>query len=168
MSRIITETPSPAMYSMRAWPYGCSLSAGFAERRKPRSVTMLDDASERLFRPSAMTETLPATRPARSLAQHRSRLHTMPTAPARLPYAVRTRGSDTSSLFRTNNRMSKPVKKDPFLKLKYSIYYILSARKVQDDWTAAGGSCIIKFMRTPGRFAGKGVVLWRTGRSSRF
>ena len=57
---------------------------------------MLDDASDKLFTASAEMATLPVTMPARNLKPHSSRLHTMPTAPAMLPQAVRDSGRDTS------------------------------------------------------------------------
>ena len=84
-SRISTETNKPERYSMRAWPNGCSSSAGRSARRKPSSVTSEDAASVRLFRPSAVMDTAPDSVPASSLPADSSTLHTMPTIPASFP-----------------------------------------------------------------------------------
>ena len=46
---------------------------------------MLEEASDKLFTASAVTEMLPNSVPIKSFAAHRRALHTMPTAPARLP-----------------------------------------------------------------------------------
>ena len=51
----------------------------------PTSVMMLDEASDRLFTASAVTEMLPNSVPTKSFAAHSRALHAMPTAPARLP-----------------------------------------------------------------------------------
>ena len=51
-------------------------------------MTLLE-ASERLLRASATIATDPLAAPTAALPAHRATLHTMPTAPANLPYAVR-------------------------------------------------------------------------------
>ena len=61
------------------------MSAGLAESLNPTSVMMLEDASDKLFTASAVTEILPNSVPIKSFAAHRRALHTMPTAPARFP-----------------------------------------------------------------------------------
>ena len=85
MTKIMTETASPARYSYRAWPYGWPESAGRAPSLKPTRLTRLELASERLFKPSAVMETLPASVPAAVLPANSSRLHTTLTMHARLP-----------------------------------------------------------------------------------
>ena len=85
MPRMVTLTASPARYSYRAWPKGCSASGALLASRKPTRLTTLDEASERLFRASAVMAMEPNRVPTVSLPRHSSRLHTMPTTPARLP-----------------------------------------------------------------------------------
>ncbi len=83
--RINIATDSPARYSYRACPKGCSGSAGFLESRKPPSVAMEEEASERLLIASAVMDTEPDNRPTTVFPIQRSRLHTIPTAPDSVP-----------------------------------------------------------------------------------
>ncbi|MPN01762.1 hypothetical protein SDC9_148974 [bioreactor metagenome] len=82
-------TESPARYSMRACPNGCSRSAGLPPSLKPTNVMMLLAASDKLFTASAMMDTLPESKPAANLETHNKRLHKRPTTPARAPARVR-------------------------------------------------------------------------------
>ena len=61
-----TATAMLERYSMRAWPKGCSASAGRAASRKLTREMREDPASERLFTPSAVMATLPDSAPAAS------------------------------------------------------------------------------------------------------
>ena len=56
-----------------------------AASRKPMRLTTLDEASERLFKASAMMAMEPNRVPASSLPRQSSRLQAMPTPLARLP-----------------------------------------------------------------------------------
>ena len=51
------------MYSILAWPYGWSSSAGFSDNLKPIRVTIDEPASEILLIASAVMETLFETEP---------------------------------------------------------------------------------------------------------
>ena len=86
-------TTSPETYSIRAWPKGCSLSAGREDILNPIRVTTEEVASDRLLMPSARTEMLPNKAPISAFPPPKSRLQTTPTNPAILPYRVRTSGS---------------------------------------------------------------------------
>ena len=85
MPRMVTLTTSPARYSYRAWPKGCSASGALPASLKPTRLTTLDEASDRLFRASAMMAMEPNRVPTVSLPRHSSRLHATPTQQARLP-----------------------------------------------------------------------------------
>ena len=78
-------TTSPDMYSILAWPKGCSLAAGRPDSLKPMRVTKLLVASDRLLTPSARIETLLNSQPAMILAALKRALQQMPTMPAILP-----------------------------------------------------------------------------------
>jgi hypothetical protein len=95
----ITATVSAERYSYRPWPYGCSLSGGFSESLKPKRLTTLEDASNRLLKASAIiaTATPPPTIPATNFAANSIIFATIPTIPESLPYAALTLGFAVSS-----------------------------------------------------------------------
>ena len=92
-----------AIYSILWCPYGCSLSAGFSATLNPITDTTLLPQSVRLLKPSAVTDSAPNSVPTTILPTASKMLSTMPTAPASVPYAARTRGESTSSASLTNN-----------------------------------------------------------------
>ena len=83
--RISIATISPAMYSARPWPNGCSVSFRLPESRKPASVITEDSASDRLLNASAVMAMEPVTAPANAFAPNSSALSAMPTAPQSTP-----------------------------------------------------------------------------------
>ena len=85
MPSTVTLTTSPARYSYRAWPKGCSASGALDASLNPTRLTILDDASDKLFRASAMMAMEPNSVPTASLPRQSRTLHTMPTMLARLP-----------------------------------------------------------------------------------
>ena len=80
-----TATTSPATYSSRPCPKGCSSSAGLAASLKPSSATTEEPASERLLTASAMMAILPEINPTVNFAAKSPTLQTMPTVPASSP-----------------------------------------------------------------------------------
>ena len=92
-----------AIYSILWCPYGCSLSAGFSATLNPITDTTLLPQSVRLLKPSAVTDSAPNSVPTTILPTASKILSTIPTAPASVPYAARTRGESTSSASLTNN-----------------------------------------------------------------
>ena len=85
MATMITQTTRPARYSYRAWPKGCSSSAFFEPNLNPIRLTMLLDASLKLFIASAAIAIEPNIVPIRYFPTNNNTLHKMPTIPARLP-----------------------------------------------------------------------------------
>ena len=77
------STISPATYSMRPCPSGCSLSPAFAAILKPTSATSDETASEALLKASETTATEAARMPAVNLAANRSTLIKMPVPVAK-------------------------------------------------------------------------------------
>ena len=136
MTKISAATARPEMYSMRAWPYGWSRSAGFSASLKPSSVTTELDASDRLFTASAEMEMLPESVPTMSFAMHKSTLHAMPTAPASLPQRARAAGSDGSRPRRNVRSSSAVMATPPFA---VSAYYRTAAAGMQGDFLDGNG-----------------------------
>ena len=85
MIRMANATNRPEKYSIRAWPKGCSSSAGLAAIRKPSSMMIELEASERLLIASAVMDTEAESRPIVSFAANSSRLQRMPTTPVSFP-----------------------------------------------------------------------------------
>ena len=92
----MNETITPERYSMRAWPNGCSLSAGLPASLNPTSVTIEEPESVRLLTASAVMETLLNSVPTAIFIANSSRLVTMPTSPATRPHFSRTAGFSVS------------------------------------------------------------------------
>ena len=93
---------SAEIYSMRPWPNGWFLSAGWLASFDPMSAMILLDASERLLKESAMTDTDAVTIPVNNLSRNRQTLRMIPVSPASRLYPRRTEVSVTSSGFFTN------------------------------------------------------------------
>jgi hypothetical protein len=90
--RMSMATTSPARYSIRPWPKGCSSSAFWPARRKPTRVTTEEAASDRLLKASAVTAMEAVAMPAKSLPRKSSRFSPMPTAPDSVPPLPGLRG----------------------------------------------------------------------------
>ena len=91
-AKISIVTIKAAIYSNLAWPYGCSLSAGFAAILNPNSVTALLDVSDKLFIASAIIVMLLPMIPIKSLKANKMVFTTIPIIPAVVPYLKRTVG----------------------------------------------------------------------------
>ena len=85
MATIMTHTTSPARYSYLAWPNGCSSSAFFDPSLNPNRLTILLDASLKLFTASAAIAMDPNKVPIRYFPANSNTLHRIPTIPAKLP-----------------------------------------------------------------------------------
>ena len=121
--RMINETISPAMYSIRPWPKGCSKSGFRPAIRKPISVTIEEAASERLLRASAVIAIEPESRPETSFPANRQRFKKIPTAPDIVPYPCRTSGEWTSSGFLTNRFVSHLIKRKPLFPVAFILHF---------------------------------------------
>ena len=71
-----------ALAVLRACPNGCSLSSGCEASLKPTSVIIDDDASVRLFTPSAIMAILDASHPIAIFITQRRKFVNIPTVPA--------------------------------------------------------------------------------------
>ncbi len=109
-TRIINiSTIKPEIYSSRPCPKGCSLSTGFAAKRKPINVTTDEPASEMLLNASAMMATEPARIPKTSFPINRRTLRIMPVNPAIDAYLPLTFTSVTSGLLPAKIRIRRSV-----------------------------------------------------------
>ena len=73
------------MYSILPWPNGWSLSTGLLAIFAPITVTMLEEASDRLLAASAVIDTEWLTVPQINFRTLSSRLQRMPTMPLSTP-----------------------------------------------------------------------------------
>ena len=78
ITTIIADSPSPARYSARPCPNGCSGSGFFPAMAKPSSVITDEPASERLLKASAVMATEPEMLPAKYFPAKSSTLMNMP------------------------------------------------------------------------------------------
>ena len=97
MSKISMATTRPERYSIRPWPKGWSGSGFCPASLKPRMVTRLESASDRVLKASAVMAIEPLMVPAKNLPTNSSTLRAMPTPPHSTPYCRRTEGSLTCS-----------------------------------------------------------------------
>jgi hypothetical protein len=81
----MNETTIEAIYSILAWPKGCSLSAGLDESLKLISVITDVPESQRLLSASATIATDPDITPAKILIPARIILTIIPTMLERVP-----------------------------------------------------------------------------------
>ena len=106
---MINDTTSPAIYSARPCPKGCSLSGFCPAMRKPAMVITELPASERLLKASATTAMEPVIMPAASLQTQSTALRNIPTPPQSMPYLRRTSGFSVSFAFFMNMRESRAI-----------------------------------------------------------
>ena len=85
MKKINNETNKLAMYSYRAYPYGCSLLGRLAEKRNPTNVIIDAIISDKLFVASAKIVTLLERKPIMSFMTPKRILVKIPKKDATVP-----------------------------------------------------------------------------------
>ena len=85
ISTMTMATISPATYSARPWPKGCSTSWRLPETLKPISVITDEPASDRLLNASARMAMEPVIVPASHLAANSTMFSATPSTPHSVP-----------------------------------------------------------------------------------